>query len=421
MNVDALRGEWERAIEKDRHADAAKALAALEQAEPGDPQWSHRLGDALRRLGKTREAEAAFERATRRYAAKGFMPKAIAMAKLVIALNPARTDVLASLEAKPADTKAPPPLRPPPPVEPAPLSVARDSLDDEVRFVDEPRSSIVIEVGEVVELTVDEEAPDAADHRATMASVRLLSGLPEAALSSLAAAAELVEVPASGYVMRRGEPADALFAIVEGAVIVALRDGTTFALGEGDVVGEGCLLDEAERQADVRALRPAMLLCVPKAALDRATDAHPEVLARLFDLLARRLVSNLVGTAPLFAAFEPDARLSLARMFEVRRAPAGTVLAARGRRSDGLYVLVAGHLEAASDGAPPVKVARGSSFGHGSLLGGRPAAETVTAVTESLVLRLPAAKFATLAALYPPALAHLAEILDEPLRASLLP
>jgi CRP-like cAMP-binding protein len=420
MNVDALRDEWERAIAKDRHADAAKALAALEQAEPGDPQWSQRLGDALRRLGKAREAEAAFERATRRYAAKGFMPKAIAMAKLVLALNPARTDVLASLEVKP-ETKAPPPLRPPPPVEPAPLSVARDSLDDEVRFADEPRSSILIEVEEVVELSVEEEGPPAADYRATMASVRLLSGLPEAALATLAADAELVEVPASGFVMRRGEPADALFAIVEGAVLVALRDGSTFALGDGDVVGEGCLLDEAERQADVRALRPTMLLCVRKETLDRAMAAHPEVLARLFDLLARRLVSNLVGTAPLFAAFEPDARLSLARLFEVRRAPAGTVLAARGRRSDGLYVLVAGHLEAASGDGASIRVARGSSFGHGSLLGGRAAAETVTAVTESLVLRLPAAKFATLAALYPPALAHLAEILDEPLRASLVP
>lgn len=424
-SVDALRADWDRAIERDKPADAVKALAALEVADPGEPQWSQRLGEALRRVGRAKDAEEAFERAMRRFADKGFLPRAIAMAKLVAAMNPQKSGLVAGLEAKPPATsgsgKPPPLLRPPPPlVQPAPLEPARDSLDDEVRFEDEPRSSIVFELGDVVELVVEDEAPPepSLDRLATMASFRLFASLSPTALSALADASELATFDPSTVIARRGDPADALWAIVEGAAYVQLPDGTTVALGEGDVIGEGCLLDEGERQADVRAVRATMTLRIAKSALDAVVAAHPEVEGPLFDLLARRLVSNIVGTSALFAAFEPDVRLDLARMFEVRRAAAGVVLAQRGRRSDGLYVLVAGQVIAERDDGERVRVARGSAFGQGALLGGRPAPETVTASSEALVLRLPAARFATLAALYPPALAHLADTVDQPLRAS---
>ena len=149
--------------------------------------------------------------------------------------------------------------------------------------------------------------------------------------------------------------------------------------------------------------------------------ASPTISERLFQLLARRLVMNLASTSPLFTAFDPAVRLELAQMFEIRRAEADTVLAERGKRSDGLYILLAGHVTADDGRNPDVRVARGSAFGHASLLGAAPADATVTATTESVLLRLPAARFSSLAALYPPVLAALAETADEPLRASRLP
>ena len=193
-------------------------------------------------------------------------------------------------------------------------------------------------------------------------------------------------------------------------------------LHEGDIFGEACLLDEGQRQADVRAETPLMTLRIGKSTLDAVTKEHPEVEGRLFEVLARRLVMNLMHTSPLFTVFEPALRLELAHMFEIRRAEPGTLIAERGRRSDALYVLLAGHLTAtAADGAEPTRVARGSAFGHTSLVGGGAADATVRAVSEAVLLRLPAARFASLAALYPPALAYLSEVAAEPLRPSLLP
>jgi CRP-like cAMP-binding protein len=126
---------------------------------------------------------------------------------------------------------------------------------------------------------------------------------------------------------------------------------------------------------------------------------------------------NLMHSSPLFTSFEPQVRLELAQRFEVRRAEAGTVLAERGRKSDGLYILLAGTVMAEPASDPPTRIARGTTFGHGSLLGGE-AQATIRAATEAVLLRMPASGFAALVATYPPALAHLAETANEPLPAS---
>lgn len=441
--IEELREQWDRAVERDRTSDAIAPLKELEKLESEDPRWSQRLGEALRRLGKTKDAEAAFVRAAERYVEKGFLPHAIAMAKLVATLNPAHADLLAKLQAKTPATgpgaaappRVPPGVPPPLPMRPVPLERARNSLHDEVRFtdVDGPSSldivldDMVVEVVEVLEVSppsvarIPQPREPSIDRLGAMASFRLFAGLSREALLELAEAADLVELIPGAMVMMRNERAYALYAIVEGHVRVTVRGSPEIRLGEGDIVGEGCLLEEGERQADVRAETPLMTLRIEKKKLDLVTAKHEAVGDALFQLLARRLVMNLMYASPLFASFEPKVRLELAQLFEVRRAEPGTVLAERGLRSDGLYVILAGHVMAKGKDGIETRVARGSAFGHASLVGAVAADVTVRVMTEAVLLRLPAAKFSSLAATYPPVLAILAETAEEPLRASLLP
>jgi CRP-like cAMP-binding protein len=461
--IEELRAQWDRAVEKDRPADGVAALAELETLEPEEPRWSQRLGEALRRIGKLRDAEEAFVRATEGFVERGFLPRAIAMAKLVATLNPARADLLARLEPKkpapppPAPTRAAaaatptkaagapakaaatpatarmPAVPPPLPVRPVPLRRADDSGFDEIRFTDlDGPSSLDIMLTDFDDIDVVEDvslAPPALpepqepsiDRLGAMATFRLFAGLSREALLDLAEAADLVEFIPNATVMVRNEPAYALYAIIDGFVRVTVRGSPEIRLGEGDVVGEGCLLDEGERQADVKAETPLMTLRIEKKKLDAVTQRHAAVGDALFQLLARRLVMNLMHASPLFTTFEPKVRLELAQLFEIRRADPGTLLAERGKRSDGLYVLLAGSVTATGADGDETRVARGSAFGHASLVGGVSADVTVRASTEAVLLRLPAAKFSSLAALYPPVLALLAESAEEPLRASLLP
>jgi CRP-like cAMP-binding protein len=425
--IETLRAQWDRAVERNNASDAMTALAELETLEDEEPRWSQRLGEALRRLGKLREAEAAFVRAAERYAGKGFLPHAVAMAKLVASMNPAHGDLLARLEPR---KPVPPPLpaRRPAVVAPPPLERAEDSSIDEVRFTDAEPSTLDIVLDDIEEvdvidsmdIVVSERLPvprePSMDRLGAMATFRLFAGLSREALLDLADAADLVELIPGAMMMMRNERAFALYAIVSGVARVTVRGSPEIRVGEGDVVGEGCLLDEGERQADVRAETPLMALRIEKAKLDEVTKRHPAIGDALFQLLARRLVMNLMHASPLFTAFEPKVRLELAQLFEVRRAEAGTVLAERGKRSDGLYILLSGNVTAGE-----TRVARGSAFGHASLVGAASAYATVEAVTEAVLLRLPASKFSALAATYPPVLAILAESADEPLPASRLP
>ncbi len=530
--LDELRAQWLKASEKDRTNDAIKALVELEKLELSEPRWSQRLGESYRRANRTPEAVEAFARAFQRYFERGFLPRAIAMAKLVKSLDAARGDLLEASLAKagpgvppppafgrpvgapvpaarapiapaaaappaktvvkppplatgdgpkpprqvtppaaaappppppatrPAAPAAPPPavvlprpveppplavapapslVPPSPPVRPAPLARAQDSKDDEIRFDDAPESSLEILLSDLssassITVDIDDEPPtlDAADlpppstteepeldAYATMATFRLFAALSRDALVALSNAAELIEFQPGAMIIVRDERAFALYAIVTGnARVHVTGSNAKFELREGDIFGEASLLDEGQRQADVRAESPLMTLRIEKRALDEVTKEYPEVEDALFDLLARRLVTNLMHTSPLFSAFEPAVRLELAQKFEVRRAPPGTVLAERGRRSDGLYVLLAGHVVAEAEKAAPARIARGSAFGHASLLGAAPADTTVRAVSEAVLLRMPAAAFSSLAALYPPALAHLAETAHEPIPVS---
>ncbi len=467
MEIDKLREQWDRAVERDRPADAVAVLAALERLEPEEPRWSQRLGEVLRRLGKKHEAEEAFVRATEGYVKQGFLPRAIAMAKLVTSLNPARADLLARFEPpKPAPAPAPsrlpaaapPPLpaaakastptlpspapRTPPAKKPVALKPAEDSGMDEIRFFDldgPPSLDIVMDDLGCAPFDLVPEAPTSSvvparaeraslpemrapsiDRFGAMATFRLFAGLPRGALLDLANAAELAEFVPTAMIMMRDEPAYALYALIDGTVRVRVHGGDELRLGEGDVIGEGCLLEEGQRQADVRAETHVMALRIEKHKLDAVTERHAEVGEALFQLLARRLVANLMQASPLFAAFDPQVRLELAQMFEIRRAEPDTVLSERGKRSDGLYLLLSGNVTSTSD-AGETRIARGSAFGHGSLLSAAPASMTIKTESEAVLLRLPAARFSSLAAVYPPILAHLAETADELPRASLVP
>jgi len=88
----ALRDEASAAAADGKHKRALEAYVELERLEPADPQWPKRAGDMLRKLNKTREAVAAFDRAVDRYAQSGFVVQAIALCRLILQIDPTHSD-----------------------------------------------------------------------------------------------------------------------------------------------------------------------------------------------------------------------------------------------------------------------------------------------------------------------------------------
>ena len=95
-----LKEKLERAIEKDRPKEALEILDKLEFIEADKARWPHRRGDILRKLGQKAAAIEAYERGVSLYAVEGFIARAIALAKLVVDLDPSRTDVLEKVDPK---------------------------------------------------------------------------------------------------------------------------------------------------------------------------------------------------------------------------------------------------------------------------------------------------------------------------------
>ncbi|MBT8452705.1 MAG: hypothetical protein KJO40_12125 [Deltaproteobacteria bacterium] len=89
-----LVAELSRALKAERFDQAIDVYELIEKRKPDDPRWAHRKGDLLRRIGRGPEAVIAYERAVHLYSEKGFDARASATARLLLALDPSKGDVL---------------------------------------------------------------------------------------------------------------------------------------------------------------------------------------------------------------------------------------------------------------------------------------------------------------------------------------
>ncbi len=89
-----LVAELNRALKAERFDQAIDVYELIEKRKPDDPRWAHRKGDLLRRIGRDAEAVIAYERAVHLYSEKGFDARASATARLLLAIDPSKREVL---------------------------------------------------------------------------------------------------------------------------------------------------------------------------------------------------------------------------------------------------------------------------------------------------------------------------------------
>jgi CRP-like cAMP-binding protein len=144
-----LKDDASQAFGKGKFAKAAELYEELTRADPKDLQAQVKLGDALVKSNKKERALAIYQGVAERYASDGFLPKAIAVCKVILEVDPKHSStqqVLASLYAKKMGTESSHPPRPasapavarpqvtaPPPaqvVEPSTPAIALDAASD---------------------------------------------------------------------------------------------------------------------------------------------------------------------------------------------------------------------------------------------------------------------------------------------------
>ena len=129
-------------------------------------------------------------------------------------------------------------------------------------------------------------------------------------------------IPVGGYAVRRGEPAELWFGIIEGLVkmSVSLPDGrlSTFTgVTAGGWAGEGSLLKACSWRYDGVAVRDTRIACVPRRTFERLLSTSLAFNHYLLSQLNARL-SLFIGLVEFDRLLGPDARVArcLASLFD---------------------------------------------------------------------------------------------------------
>ncbi len=434
-----IKDRLQQALRRERLADALVHYESLESLEPNEPRWPHRKGDLLKRLGRVEEALDAYERAVDLYGQLGFVARAAAMAKVVMAIDPDRAEVLERVtieEARRIHRQA------------RSVVVTADAARDEVtqtkrisadaiplvapdvdpsgppRYSTPPSARHATPDLDISEAELQDRSIPAdgqsirptPERLAQLPSMPLFAEVPQSVLARIVTESRLLDLEPGQRLIERGTTADALYALVEGSVqLVRPGDQHALLLSEGDIVGTSCLLDRVSYEGDVTACTKVRALRISKLLLDRLVHEHPPLGDILLEALGRRLVATLVRTSPVFSSLDSRARAEVAAMFEVRLAHAGTMILAAGVRADGLYIPMIGELVAIeADGREVGHLNLGRALGQHSMLTRGPSPLTVRAESDVLVLRLSARRFEELVAQQPELVARLDELAERP-------
>jgi signal transduction histidine kinase len=122
-------------------------------------------------------------------------------------------------------------------------------------------------------------------------NVPLLSELPDEDLERLCRGTEEIELPAGELLFSEGDEGNRAFVVLDGAIeIVKASPGgeVLLAVQTEGVVGEMALLENAPRNASVRARSDTTLLAIPKAQLDELLDSSPSASRAFFAVMLAR-------------------------------------------------------------------------------------------------------------------------------------
>jgi len=392
MDARQLREKATEALTKGRFSRAAELYAEYCAIETKDYQSRIRLGDAWGKAGRNDRAIEAYQAAAEGFAREGFLPRAIAVSKMILELDPAHTGVqqmLADLYARrqgptrpsgsmpPVPAKAPPvPAAPPPPPAPTPaappppvtqaLRSPAPEIEIEVEF-DEPEAgsgSAGIEVVAVSAPSASSAPPGLRPRRASEAQPSTVQSVP---------------LPAPQPVPEPAPMASAFTELEMGA------DSLLHAVELAAQAGYGHHPEELAASGQGRGEPDAV------GSEELPAEAQPR---------------SELPTIPLFSDLPHDAFIALFERCPLRRFEQGEYIIEQGSRGDAFYVICAGRVrvtrwvgEAEQELA---KLPEGAFFGEMALLSGSPRSASVVADAEDTqVLEISAPVLAGLSRSYP--------------------
>ncbi len=174
--------------------------------------------------------------------------------------------------------------------------------------------------------------------------------------------------PTGSVLIQEGQPADAIYFILEGSVAVSISqsnsdlDQEIVRCGSGEIIGEMSFVDDRLPSATVKTIEPTIALSLSKRQLQLKMERDPDFAARFMAELAGILSSRLRSLSKLLAQNKIVPGQALRKVLflfavlndndidwmvtrgKLLNAPAGTVLIQQDRPVEALYFLLKGNL-----------------------------------------------------------------------------
>jgi len=343
------QGKWDKALEDYR---------TLSKLEPKDLRLRLKIGECLGKLGKKSEAIDAYKEVAARYARDGFLLQAIAVNKLILAIDPSQEYVqkeLARLYAKKG------------------LIVDESLLQKEVKDIKRRKMK---------------ELP----------RIPLFSELTESEFVSVIQKMKPRRYPPDSVIVLEGGEGDSIFIITEGEVDVYKKDRKgkqvwLNVLREGDFFGEFGFFSESRRKATVKAKTEVEVQELSKDDLEDIARTYPRVSKVLVEFYKARVLDSILALSPLFRFLSPQQRDFLLDKFELKVVPKGEVIIREGEIGDSLYIIKSGEVEVSRSDEKAGKVVlahlrEGDFFGEVSVITGKPRTATVQTIRPTRLMRL---------------------------------
>ncbi|HVG58361.1 MAG TPA: cyclic nucleotide-binding domain-containing protein [Hyalangium sp.] len=271
------------------------------------------------------------------------------------------------------------------------------------------------------EIALTEEMVEAAPSVEALPNIPLFSDLPREAFIELFERCPLRRFPQGSRVFEQGTHGNAFYVICEGSVRVFRQEATQqkdlATLSSGAFFGEMALLSGAPRMASVEsASEDTQLLEISAPVLAELSRQHPHVAQALKKFCRERMLSNVMSTSALFEPFNRKDRRSLVEKFRAREVKKNEIIVREGEKTDGLYVVLSGEVEARKGDQVLSRLKEGELFGEISLLSKTPATATVMATRRTSLLRLPREDFDALILSHPQILVLISELSEQRLR-----
>jgi len=362
MSISDLRKKAQQAWMAGKYDKALPIFEELHQKSPKDLRTFAKLAEAREKLGDKQGAVQDYIQIAEQYANDGFVVQAIAISKIILRIDPKRTEIqnhLRKLSEKRGDDWAIRTLTP-------------QDCQSSVASHDEKKFNF-------------ERTP-------------LLSMLSGDELDDFIDSLTLTNYQEGDIIYKPGDSGGSLYLIGMGSIRLEAGSDEQAAyahLIEGDFFGEAAFMSRTSRMDTAIAESEVNVLTIKRDTFDAWVASYPNIQTTVESFYCERVLARVLAISPMFKDIPVTVRMKLAESFKLCHFNTGDEIICENAPGDSMFLIRSGHVnvfikdpKGSQQRINLGDIHEGSFFGEVSLLTGRPRTASIVAACPLEVMEL---------------------------------